>query len=88
MEDRFDSVYPEQVWLGVVRHFRLSPRQAAVARMLRRGAKDNDITSSLKMSKPTLRGHLRQICLRVSARTRVELVITLYVTAARIAMKK
>jgi DNA-binding CsgD family transcriptional regulator len=67
-------------WSSVVRALGLSPRQADIVGQILLGMRDKQIATTLGMSLPTVRTHLRHIFARQYVADRVELVLLVFAT--------
>jgi DNA-binding CsgD family transcriptional regulator len=65
-------------WEAVALSLRLSPRQAAIVKLILEGKRDKQIAVSLAMSISTLRTHITRIFARLDVADRLELVLHVF----------
>jgi len=71
----------EKQWDYIQRHFRMSPRELQVARLVCRGFTNADVANKLSVKEGTVKTHLRSIFSKVRARNKISLLLRFIHTA-------
>jgi DNA-binding CsgD family transcriptional regulator len=84
-EDGFlPSLFSSSEWRQITKALQLSGRQSEVADLVVRGLRDKEIMARLKMKKPTVRQHVKDIFGRVGANHRMEVSYCVFAMFRRI----
>ena len=81
-QQRF-ALLDEKQWNYVQRHYRMSPRELQVARLVCQGFTNADVADKLNVKQGTIKTHLRSIFSKARARNKISLLLR-FVHAASI----
>ena len=73
-QQRF-ALLTENQWLYIQRHYRMSPRELQVARLVCQGFTNADVADKLNVKQGTIKTHLRSIFSKVRARNKISLLL-------------
>ncbi len=71
------------VWEALERRMQLTPRQAAIMKLVLRGCSDKQIAAELQCAIPTVRTHLTRLFTRLDVSDRVDLILYAFAEAQR-----
>jgi len=73
-QQRF-ALLDEKQWQYVQRHYRMSPRELQVARLVCQGFTNADVADKLSVKQGTIKTHLRSIFSKARARNKISLLL-------------
>jgi DNA-binding NarL/FixJ family response regulator len=71
------TLLDEKQWHYIQRHYRMSPRELQVAKLVCQGFTNGDVASILKVKQGTVKTHIRSIFGKVRARNKISLLLRL-----------
>ena len=74
---RWPPLFPEPDWQRIVKHFRLSKRQAEVAALLCRELLVTDVAVQLGISRHAVRHHSKALFRKLGVKSRVGVVLSM-----------
>ncbi len=80
-QQRF-ALLDEKQWNYVQRHYRMSPRELQVARLVCQGFTNADVADKLNIKQGTIKTHLRSIFSKARARNKISLLLRFVHTAS------
>ena len=81
------TILNDKHWSYIQRLYRMSPREVEVAQLICRGFNNDDIAKDLKITRGTVKTHLRNIYRRVHVQNKITMLLRLVAQVANLSAK-